>query len=272
MDITASFNITPNGWITAHVFHTWLRDCFVPAVASKTKLVVLFVDGHASHTSALEIIDLCRENGIILYCLKSHALHLIQPLDQALFGAMKAPWSEQCKKVLHQTGESVTVRTFASALKPVWDATTRPELAFTALLRALCPSRAYQATTPQPPATAATTPALATAPPAATAPPPPPPTTAQQPAASNFKDLLDFAAQAGPQKIDSLWADISQGGTGSADVQRLSRLLAGVGYTTTAVPTSAPNNINFASSSRYTPASVTIDTIMSLPQFPKNKC
>ena len=137
MDITASFNITPNGWITAHVFHTWLRDCFVPAVASKTKLVVLFVDGHASHTSALEIIDLCRENGIILYCLKSHALHLIQPLDQALFGAMKAPWSEQCKKVLHQTGESVTVRTFASALKPVWDATTRPELAFTALLRAV---------------------------------------------------------------------------------------------------------------------------------------
>ena len=113
----ARFNITPNGWITAHVFHTWLRDCFVPAVASKTKPVVLFVDGHASHTSALEIIDLCWKNGIILYCLKSHASNLIQPLDQAQFGAMKAAWSEQCKKVLHQTGESVMVRTFGSDQK-----------------------------------------------------------------------------------------------------------------------------------------------------------
>ncbi|KAK3700047.1 hypothetical protein RRG08_052503 [Elysia crispata] len=225
----ASFNITPNGWITAHVFHTWLRDCFVPTVASKTKPVVLFVDGHASHTSALEIIDLCRENGIILYCLKSHASHLIQPLDQALFGAMKAPWSEEgAAPDSHSSNNTSTGHGTTSSHSTSTTTTTTSHG--------------------------------------------PLPTTAQQPAASNFKDLLDFAAQAGPQKIDSLWADISQGGTGSADVQTLSRLLAGVGYTTTAVPTSAPNNINFASSSRYTPASVTIDTIMSLTQFPKNKC
>lgn len=87
----ASFQISANGWINTDVFLIWLRDCFVPAVAEKKKPVVLFVDGHSSHTSSLDISTLCQDSGIILYCLTSHASYLIQPLDQALFGAMKSP-------------------------------------------------------------------------------------------------------------------------------------------------------------------------------------
>lgn len=126
----AMFQITPNGWINSNVFLTWLRDCFIPSVAEKRKPVLLFVDGHPSHLSSLEIVDICQENSIILYCLKSHASHIIQPLDQALFGAMKSKWEAAAKAYISKTGESVSIRTFASTLKPVWEATTTPEMAF----------------------------------------------------------------------------------------------------------------------------------------------
>lgn len=99
-------------------------------MADKRKPIVLFVDGHCSHTSSLEISDVCSDNGIILYCLKSHASHLIQPLDQAVFGAMKSAWEAEAKKQVLHTGESVSVKSFASVLKPVWEATTTPENAF----------------------------------------------------------------------------------------------------------------------------------------------
>ncbi|KAK8407642.1 hypothetical protein O3P69_002292, partial [Scylla paramamosain] len=79
---------------------------------------------------SLAISTLCNENSIILYCLKAHASHLIQPLDLAFFGAIKLAWSEAVRKFQYQTGESVTMRTFARTLKKAWDTTAWPELAF----------------------------------------------------------------------------------------------------------------------------------------------
>ncbi|XP_063887774.1 uncharacterized protein LOC135115197 [Scylla paramamosain] len=124
----AFFQKTPNGWITEVVFLSFLRDIFIPKLGEK-RPVVLFVDGHSSHHS-LAISTLCNKNGVILYCLKAHASHLIQPLDQAFFGAIKLAWSEAVRKFQYQTGESVTMCTFAHTLKKAWDTTARRELAY----------------------------------------------------------------------------------------------------------------------------------------------
>ncbi|KAL8616468.1 hypothetical protein ACOMHN_041071 [Nucella lapillus] len=123
----AFFQKTPNGWITEEVFFTFLRDIFIPSLKSK-RPVVLFVDGHSSHHS-MAISTLCEENGIILYCLKAHASHIIQPLDQAFFGTIKPAWNEAVRKYQYETGESITMRTFARTLKKAWDTTARPEIA-----------------------------------------------------------------------------------------------------------------------------------------------
>ncbi|KAK8405421.1 hypothetical protein O3P69_001757 [Scylla paramamosain] len=104
------------------------KDIFIPKLGEKQP-VVLFVDCHSSHHS-LTISTLCNENSIILYCLKVHASHLIQPLDLAFFGAIKLAWSEAARKFQYQTGESVTMRTFARTVKKAWDTTARPELTF----------------------------------------------------------------------------------------------------------------------------------------------
>ena len=123
----ALFQKTPDGLITEEVFLSFLRDVFIPHLGEK-RPVVLFVDGHSSHHS-MAISTLCEENGVILYCLKAHASHLIQPLDQAFFGAIKPAWSEAVRQFHYETGESVTMRTFAQTLKKAWDTTARPELA-----------------------------------------------------------------------------------------------------------------------------------------------
>ena len=59
----AFFQRTPNGWITAEVFLSFLKDIFLPFLQGK-RPVVLFVDGYSSHHS-LAISDLCSENGVM---------------------------------------------------------------------------------------------------------------------------------------------------------------------------------------------------------------
>ncbi|KAK8387306.1 hypothetical protein O3P69_018117 [Scylla paramamosain] len=110
----------------------------------KKRPLVLFVDGHSSlwqsAIPAVAISTLCNENSIILYCLKAHASHLIQPLDLAFFGAVKLAWSEAIRKFQYRTTESVTMRTFAQTLKKAWDTTARPELAFKGFVKSgICP-------------------------------------------------------------------------------------------------------------------------------------
>ncbi|KAK7484149.1 hypothetical protein BaRGS_00024638 [Batillaria attramentaria] len=101
-------------------FRRAIREIF--NIRKKKARRFLFVDGHSSHHS-LAISTLCSENGVILYCLKSHASHLIQPLDQAFFGAIKPAWTEEVRKHAYDTGDSVTMKTFAGILKKAWTAT-----------------------------------------------------------------------------------------------------------------------------------------------------
>lgn len=111
----AHFEISPNGWITAEVFLAWMRDVFVKQVSNVKKPLCLFVDGHASHTALLETSNLCRQHNIVLYCLKAHSSHIIQPIDLSFTGSVKVHWEKAVRKHMQETGEAVNIRSFASA-------------------------------------------------------------------------------------------------------------------------------------------------------------
>ena len=131
----AFFNKSDNGWINEGIFLSFLRDTFIPHIEKERiqKPVLLFVDEHTSHKS-LEISELCSKNGVILYCLKAHASHLTQPLDQAVFSPMKAAWQEAVRKHVNKTMEAVTLRTFAQVLKVAWYSTSKPSTAVSGFL------------------------------------------------------------------------------------------------------------------------------------------
>ena len=50
--------------------------------------VLLLTDGHKTHIN-IDVIDLCRDNGIALFYLPPHMTHALQPLDVAVFKSLK---------------------------------------------------------------------------------------------------------------------------------------------------------------------------------------
>ncbi|GFO44056.1 tigger transposable element-derived protein 6-like protein [Plakobranchus ocellatus] len=125
----ALIQASDNGWITAPIFLKWLEECFIPAVKPLPKPVLLLVDGHPSHTSMVEITEICLENQVMLFCLLPHASHLIQPLDQALFGSLKPAWGEASRQHMFHTGEGVGLDSFAGVFRRAWEKSATKEMA-----------------------------------------------------------------------------------------------------------------------------------------------
>lgn len=84
------FACSPKGYNNSVINLYWIRHVFDPQTRDRTngKPRILINDGFASHESA-EIVQFCWENNIILCRLPSHTSHKLQPLDVAVFGALK---------------------------------------------------------------------------------------------------------------------------------------------------------------------------------------
>ncbi len=76
-----------SGWVDSELFLAWMKKVFLVYAVSQ-RPVLLLVDGHASHVN-LELIDIARDNNIILLCLPPHTTHLLQPLDVSVFKCSK---------------------------------------------------------------------------------------------------------------------------------------------------------------------------------------
>lgn len=71
------------GWITTEIFLTWFKKFIRFSGATRTNHVLLLLDGHVSHTQNLEVINLARKNGVIIFCFPPHCTHKTQPADVA---------------------------------------------------------------------------------------------------------------------------------------------------------------------------------------------
>ncbi len=76
-----------SGWIDTDLFLAWLRKIFLQYVVAE-RPVLLLTDGHKTHIT-IDVIDVCRENNITLFCLPPHTTHALQPLDVAVFKSLK---------------------------------------------------------------------------------------------------------------------------------------------------------------------------------------
>ena len=92
-----------SGWITQSLFAEHCRKTVIPNLLERRARLeklgvhnavgVFLVDGHTSRMSA-ELMEEFRENNIKVPVLPSHASHVLQPLDLAVFGAFKAAISK----------------------------------------------------------------------------------------------------------------------------------------------------------------------------------
>ena len=71
----------------SELFFAWMKKVFLVHAVSQ-RPVMLLVDGHASHVT-MDLIELARDNNVILFCLPPHTTHLLQPLDVSVFKSLK---------------------------------------------------------------------------------------------------------------------------------------------------------------------------------------
>ena len=79
-NVPAGFFIgnSESGWMTAPCFFEYIANAFVPYLETNnvTRPVVLFVDGHSTH-STLQVSEFCEQNGVILYLLPPNTTHIL---------------------------------------------------------------------------------------------------------------------------------------------------------------------------------------------------
>ena len=124
-----SIAYTKSGWITAESFLGWFCNLFIKSVKERgvTFPIIVFMDGHTTHIN-MAIIEFCRDNQIILFCLPAHASHILQPLDVSVFGPLKQFWNKSIENFKMKYHLSMTKANFF----PVFDeafqkAKNRPE-------------------------------------------------------------------------------------------------------------------------------------------------
>lgn len=76
-----------SAYISSELFYKWLTEHFIPR--KPPGKVLLILDGHSSHSSAVNMLETARDNGVVLLCLPSHTTSALQPLDISVFGPFK---------------------------------------------------------------------------------------------------------------------------------------------------------------------------------------
>ena len=84
----------PSGWVQTNLFCDWFKHFIEHVKPCAESPVLLVLDGHASHTRNMEIIELVRKNYVTIVCLPPHTTHKLQPLDKTFMGSLKTHYSE----------------------------------------------------------------------------------------------------------------------------------------------------------------------------------
>ena len=84
-----------SGYVDSELFIKWMEKIFLK-FAVPERPIILFIDGHKSHVT-LDVVDMARNNDVILFCLPPHTTHALQPLDVAVFKSFKNHFSKAVK-------------------------------------------------------------------------------------------------------------------------------------------------------------------------------
>lgn len=95
------------GWMQKEIFERWLEKFIIFTNASKDRPVLLILDGHSTHTKSIELIQMARDNGVILLCFPPHCTHKIQPLDVGFMKPLSTYYDKEATNWLRNNGGNV---------------------------------------------------------------------------------------------------------------------------------------------------------------------
>ncbi|XP_044739984.1 uncharacterized protein LOC123301313 [Chrysoperla carnea] len=119
----------PSGWIQLELFTQWFEHFLQHVKPTATSPVLLILDGHASHTRNIKVVDLARENHVRLLSLPPHSSHKMQPLDKTFMGPLKKYLTEEIRKRLRMQARAITHYDIAELFGQAYIRAQRAELA-----------------------------------------------------------------------------------------------------------------------------------------------
>ena len=85
------YDATTSGWFDSRCFERWFFEVFLPHIRDLRGIKVLIGDNLASHFTST-VVQAALDNDIRFVCLIPNSTHLLQPLDVAVFRALKVEW------------------------------------------------------------------------------------------------------------------------------------------------------------------------------------
>lgn len=90
----------PSGWINTSLFTDWLKHFIKITKPTADSPILLIIDGHNAHTENIDVLDIVRENHIVIICLPPHLPQRMQPVTRTFIEALMAYYSEEIRKWL----------------------------------------------------------------------------------------------------------------------------------------------------------------------------
>lgn len=104
------YDCHPSGWIQSDIFTKWFLHFIGHVKPTAEDPVLLVFDGHFTHTRNIDVINIARENHVIIVCLPPHSSHKMQPLDVSFMKPLKVFYSNEIETWLRANpGRVVTV-------------------------------------------------------------------------------------------------------------------------------------------------------------------
>lgn len=102
-----------SGWIQEDIFTRWFMKFIEFSHPTKESPVLLLLDGHATHVKNLKVVELARENNVIIVCFPPHCTHRLQPLDVSFMKPLSHYYSEEVA-IWQRQGHTVNLRNIFS--------------------------------------------------------------------------------------------------------------------------------------------------------------
>lgn len=94
----------PSGWMQAEIFTRWMDKFIAFTRASEENPVLLFLDGHSTHTKNLDVLQKAVDNGVVMVSLPPHTSHRMQPLDLSFMKPLSSYMTGEINKALRGLG------------------------------------------------------------------------------------------------------------------------------------------------------------------------
>jgi len=106
----------PSGWMQSEIFApTWFNHFLRHAKPTAEDPVLLILDGHATHTKNIALIEMARENHVHILVIPPHTSHRLQPLDVSFMGLLNTYYEQEVRVWLrNHPGKVITIYQVAS--------------------------------------------------------------------------------------------------------------------------------------------------------------